>query len=167
MCHLFMYVWFGSRLNMNHDSSQSNSIFCVSEGSVGITEVFVACDYPRAPVVILNSPWKDLILVAFTWLHLASKEEDQLIYLCTTFDSYKEYQPSWGIIVTYQIFHLFIPQEINIYTFSVCHSFEYDLFRQKGWARGCVSLHSVCLSHRRKAHTTCIWNNKIDVILSV
>ena len=36
---------------MNHDSSQSNSISCVRGGSVGITEVFVACDYPRAAVV--------------------------------------------------------------------------------------------------------------------
>ena len=43
-----MYVRFGSRLNMIHDSSQSNSIFCVMERFVTITEVFVACDYPRA-----------------------------------------------------------------------------------------------------------------------
>ena len=40
---------------MNHDCSQSNSISCVRGGSVGITEVFVACDYPRAAVGIIYS----------------------------------------------------------------------------------------------------------------
>ena len=45
ICHLFMHVWFGSRLNMNHDSSQSDSISCVRGGSVGVTENLVACEY--------------------------------------------------------------------------------------------------------------------------
>ena len=51
-----MYVRFGSRLNMIHDSSQSNSIFCVMERFVTITEVFVACDYPRAAVERTRRP---------------------------------------------------------------------------------------------------------------
>ena len=37
-----MSVRFGSRLNMNHDSSQSNSISGISRGFVVVTEVFVA-----------------------------------------------------------------------------------------------------------------------------
>ena len=41
-----IYLQFGSRVNMNHDSSQSNSISCVTGGSVSITQNLVACEYP-------------------------------------------------------------------------------------------------------------------------
>ena len=58
-----MYVRFGSRLNMIHDSSQSNSIFCVMERFVTITEVFFACDYSRARMSSSS------ILSLFLFLH--------------------------------------------------------------------------------------------------
>ena len=38
---------------MNHDSSQSNSISCVMGRFVTMTENHVACDYPRARMIIL------------------------------------------------------------------------------------------------------------------
>ena len=46
-CHYLKYVWFGSRLNMNHDSSQSNSITCVIGGSLSLQKTMLRCECSR------------------------------------------------------------------------------------------------------------------------